>query len=49
MRTHYGKTGEIPTVYETCENSKIDLGELGRLFPNGYHRDAAKIAGLRDK
>jgi tRNA 2-thiouridine synthesizing protein E len=37
----------IPTVYDTCEANQIDLEELERLFPDGYHRGAVKIAGLR--
>jgi len=48
MRKHYESTGVVPTVYETCENNDIDLDALERLFPDGYHRGAVKIAGLRD-
>lgn len=47
LRESYEKSGEVPTVYETCENNEIDLEELERLFPDGYHRGAVKIAGLR--
>jgi len=47
LRESYEKNKEVPTVYETCEQNKMDLGELERLFPDGYHRGAVKIAGLR--
>ena len=32
---------------ETCEANDIDIDELEQLFPDGYHRGAVKIAGLR--
>jgi tRNA 2-thiouridine synthesizing protein E len=47
LRSAYYKTGKIPTVIETCEANDIDIGELEHLFPDGYHRGAVKIAGLR--
>ena len=47
LRQSFQKNGEVPTVYETCEANQIDLDELERLFPDGYHRGAVKIAGLR--
>jgi tRNA 2-thiouridine synthesizing protein E len=47
LREHFRETGEVPTVYETCAANGIDLEELERLFPDGYHRGAVKIAGLR--
>lgn len=47
LRSSFAKTGEVPTVYEVCEACSIDLDELERLFPDGYHRGAVKIAGLR--
>jgi len=47
LREEYGNTKEIPTVYKTCEDNKIDLSYLEDLFPDGYHRGAVKIAGLR--
>lgn len=47
LRESYQKGKEVPTVYETCEKNNIDLGELEQLFPDGYHRGAVKIAGLR--
>ena len=47
LREYYQKNKDVPTVYETCENNQIDLAELEELFPDGYHRGAVKIAGLR--
>jgi len=46
LRSEYKNEGEIPTVYATCEAADIDIDELKRLFPSGYHRGAVKIAGL---
>lgn len=46
LRAQYERTGEVPTVYETCRENNIDIEELGMLFPDGYHRGAVKIAGL---
>jgi tRNA 2-thiouridine synthesizing protein E len=47
LRERYKQTKEIPTIYETCEVNKMDLDEMERLFPDGYHRSAVKLAGLR--
>ncbi|MGC1401877.1 MAG: TusE/DsrC/DsvC family sulfur relay protein [Thermodesulfobacteriota bacterium] len=47
LREGYQKNKEIPTIYETCEANQIDIKELERLFPDGYHRSAVKLAGLR--
>ncbi len=47
LRQSHEKNNLVPTVYETCEANKMDLEELERLFPDGYHRGAVKIAGLR--
>jgi tRNA 2-thiouridine synthesizing protein E len=47
LREYYEKNEEIPTVYETCEANQINIEELDQLFPDGYHRGAVKIAGLR--
>jgi tRNA 2-thiouridine synthesizing protein E len=47
LRERYEKTKEVPTVYETCEDNQVSLEELKQLFPDGYHRGAIKIAGLR--
>ncbi len=47
LRRRFGETGSVPTVYETCEDNGIDIEDLERLFPDGYHRGAVKISGLR--
>lgn len=47
LRESYEKTRVVPTVYETCEANNLDIEELELLFPDGYHRGAVKIAGLR--
>ncbi|MGO8945253.1 MAG: TusE/DsrC/DsvC family sulfur relay protein [Syntrophobacteraceae bacterium] len=46
MRSEYEEKDEVPTVYATCEACGIDIDTLAELFPSGYHRGAAKIAGL---
>lgn len=47
LRDSFAKNKEVPTVYETCDANEIDLEDLERLFPDGYHRGAVKVAGLR--
>jgi TusE/DsrC/DsvC family sulfur relay protein len=47
LRERFDKDNLVPTVYDTCEANGIDLEELQALFPDGYHRGAVKIAGLR--
>jgi tRNA 2-thiouridine synthesizing protein E len=47
LRAYYERTGEIPNVYITCEQNDVNLETLERLFPDGYHRGAVKIAGLK--
>jgi len=47
LRNRFEKNNIVPTVYETCEANGIDIDELQKLFPDGYHRGAVKIAGLR--
>ncbi|MDP8240215.1 MAG: TusE/DsrC/DsvC family sulfur relay protein [Candidatus Hatepunaea meridiana] len=49
LRDSYAKYNTVPTVYETCEANNIDIEELEKLFPGGYHRGAVKFAGLRVK
>lgn len=46
LRGRFESTGAVPTVYETCAANDMDLEELERLFPDGYHRGAVKVAGL---
>jgi len=47
LRKTYEESFRIPTVFETCEANQIDLEQLEQLFPDGYHRGAVKVAGLR--
>ena len=47
LRESYKKDGFVPNVYSTCEANNIGLEQLERLFPDGYHRGAVKLAGLR--
>jgi len=49
LRESYDRDHDVPTVYETCEANEIEVDELQQLFPDGYHRGAVKIAGLRVK
>ncbi len=49
LRKQFVDTGRIPTVYETCEENGLQLEDLERLFPSGYHRGAVKISGLRQR
>ena len=47
LRTTFQKENRVATIYETCENCQLDFETLESLFPDGYHRGAVKIAGLR--
>jgi tRNA 2-thiouridine synthesizing protein E len=47
LRERFGARGAVPTIFETCRGNNLELDELERLFPSGYHRGAVKIAGLR--
>jgi len=47
LRDSFQKNNVVPTIYETCEVNGLELDELEKLFPDGYHRGAIKIAGLR--
>ncbi|MGA2940349.1 MAG: TusE/DsrC/DsvC family sulfur relay protein [Syntrophobacteraceae bacterium] len=47
LRRRFQETGSIPTVYATCEDNGIEIEDLERLFPDGYHRGAVKVSGLR--
>ena len=47
LRESFEKNNLVPTVYDTCEATGIDLKELQLLFPDGYHRGAVKVSGLR--
>jgi len=47
LRDAYQVEHRIPNIYETCESCDLDLDTFEQLFPDGYHRGALKIAGLR--
>ncbi len=47
MRKYWEAHQIVPTVYDTCEANQLEIDELEKLFPDGYHRGAVKIAGLR--
>ncbi|MFH1177820.1 MAG: TusE/DsrC/DsvC family sulfur relay protein [Acidobacteriota bacterium] len=47
LRDSFAATGQIPTVYEACERNGLEVQDLEALFPDGYHRGAVKLAGLR--
>lgn len=47
LRDFHKREKRIPTIYETCETCQLDLEQMEALFPDGYHRGALKIAGLR--
>jgi len=47
LRKQFAETGRVPTVFEMCSANGIDMEELEKLFPDGYHRGAVKLAGLR--
>jgi tRNA 2-thiouridine synthesizing protein E len=47
IRDTFRRTRIVPTVYETCAAQNMGVKDLEKLFPDGYHRGAVKIAGLR--
>lgn len=47
LRDRYADRGMVPMIYETCDANNLELDDLERLFPDGYHRCAVKLAGLR--
>jgi len=47
LREYFKKTGLVPTVIECCEKNRLEIEELEKLFPDGYHRGVVKMAGLR--
>ena len=47
LRNSFKKKGIVPTIYEACEGNNLEIDDLERLFPQGYHRCAVKIAGLK--
>ena len=49
LSTSFEKNHIVPTIYDTCEATGIGLEEFQKLFPEGYHRSAVKISGLRTR
>ncbi len=47
LRDYYNRNQVVPTVYEFCESNHLEIDELEKLFPGGYHRCAVKMAGLK--
>ena len=47
LRNSYRETGKVPTFFECCEANNLEIEGLEKLFPDGYHRGAVKISGLR--
>jgi len=48
LRECFEETGEVPSIFQTCEANGITSAQMAELFPDGFHRSAMKIAGLRD-
>ncbi|MCX7737368.1 MAG: TusE/DsrC/DsvC family sulfur relay protein [Candidatus Kapabacteria bacterium] len=49
LRNEWSSKHKIPTIYELCEHFNFTLEDLEILFPDGFHRGAVKLAGLRLK
>ncbi len=47
LRKNFEENNLVATVYDTCEAHGLTIEDLEKLFPDGYHRGAVKIAGLR--
>ena len=47
LRKAFEEKNFVPTVYDTCEANGLEIEDLQKLFPDGYHRGAVKVAGLR--
>jgi tRNA 2-thiouridine synthesizing protein E len=47
LREQYARTKNVPNIWETCDTNNLSIKELEVLFPDGYHRGAVKLAGLR--
>lgn len=47
LRSRYERDSVVPTVYETCAANDLEIDDLESLFPDGYHRGAVRLAGLR--
>jgi tRNA 2-thiouridine synthesizing protein E len=47
LREKYAKARAVPTFFQACEDNGISIDDFIKLFPDGYHRGAVKLAGLR--
>lgn len=47
LRNIFEKEKKIPNVFNCCDDNEIEIEDMEKLFPDGYHRGALKIAGLR--
>ena len=47
VRRTFDTRGVVPTVIDTCQANRLEIEDLERLFPDGYHRGLIKLAGLR--
>jgi tRNA 2-thiouridine synthesizing protein E len=47
LQRKYRRGKAIPNIYTVCKRCNTNLEELEQLFPDGYHRGAVKLAGLR--
>ena len=47
LRDQYQDKKVVPTVFQCCEANNLEIEDLAKLFPDGYHRGAVKISGLR--
>jgi tRNA 2-thiouridine synthesizing protein E len=47
LREVHEREGILPTLYETCDDNGLEIDDMRRLFPDGYHRGAVRLAGLR--
>jgi len=47
LRNEFKRKGAVPTIYETCDAAGLEIDDLESLFPDGYHRGAVKLAGLK--
>lgn len=49
LRKKFLEEKTVPLVVYACADNDIRLNEFRRLFPNGYHRGACRIAGINYK
>ncbi len=46
LRNYFSTTQSIPTIFEICKATDINLKGIMDLFPEGYRRGACRVAGL---